>query len=704
MPTSEAEYQQQITALQERLHLQELIADISAIFVNLPVSEVDGQIERGLKRIVEFLDIDRSGFGEFSEDLKEFRTTHSSQKPEIEPTPKVVWTDRLPWYAAKLHCGEIVKMERPEDLPEEAAAEKAYCQQIGLKSQLSIPVAIGGALFCGIGFASFRVYRSWPPELVEQLERVAEVFGHAIYRKRAEQRMESQYRFEKLVSELSARFVKIHSDRVDDEIKVALQRLLEFLQVDRCGLMQISPDRNEVKLTHACHAEGIAQMPDTINYKEFYPWCLAKVLSGETVSMHVKDLPPEAAIDRRNAGQMGTRSLLLIPVTVNDAGGYILAIKSVRCERVWPEELLSRVSLIGEIFINALERRRSEEELRRSYREIKQLKDRLQLEADYLHEEIKVSHRHGGIVGQSEAMQRVLRQVEQVAPTDSSVLIQGETGVGKELVAHAIHNLSSRQHRVMVKVNCASLPATLVESELFGREKGAYTGALNQQAGRFQVADGSTIFLDEIGELSLELQAKLLRVLHSGEFERLGSTKTIKVNVRVIAATNRDLAAEVEKGRFREDLYYRLNVFPIEVPPLRERLADIPELVWTFVEEYGKRMGKKIQKISKRTVEDLQRYSWPGNIRELRNVIERAMIINTGSTLSVQIPLTKEVASVHTLTMAEMEAKHITEVLEKTGWRIKGENGAAAILGLNPSTLYSRIEKLGIPLKRKKFD
>ena len=297
----------------------------------------------------------------------------------------------------------------------------------------------------------------------------------------------------------------------------------------------------------------------------------------------------------------------------------------------------------------------------------------------------------------------MLRQVEQVAPTDSSVLICGETGTGKELIAQAIHRLGPRKSRVMVKVNCAALPSGLVESELFGREKGAFTGALTRQVGRFEVADGSSVFLDEVGELSLEVQSKLLQVLQEGEFERLGSPRTIKVNVRVIAATNRDLAEDIRKGRFREDLYYRLNVFPIRVPALRERPEDIPLLVWAFLEEFCSRMGKKITQVSRKTMEALQRHPWPGNVRQLRNVIEHGAIIATGHTLIV--PMLDDIPMEGALpgqSLAETEREHIMKTLERTGWRIKGAKGAAEILGIKPSTLYTRMQKLGIPGRRQK--
>jgi transcriptional regulator with GAF, ATPase, and Fis domain len=276
------------------------------------------------------------------------------------------------------------------------------------------------------------------------------------------------------------------------------------------------------------------------------------------------------------------------------------------------------------------------------------------------------------------------------------VLIRGETGTGKELIAQAIHRLSPRGSRLMVKVNCAALPSGLLESELFGRERGAYTGALTRQVGRFEVADGSTVFLDEIGELAPEVQAKLLRVLETGEFERLGSPRTIKVDVRVIAATNRDLLEEIKRGRFREDLYYRLNVFPIRVPPLRERADDIPVLVWGFLEEFCARMGKKITQVPRKTMEALQRHSWPGNVRELRNMIEHGAIITEGDAL--RISMLDEAAAVAgpPQTLADSERQIILRALERARWHIKGPQGAAAQLGLKPSTLYSRMKKLGI--------
>ena len=354
-----------------------------------------------------------------------------------------------------------------------------------------------------------------------------------------------------------------------------------------------------------------------------------------------------------------------------------------------------------QLLLEIEERKKAEESLQEALKEVRQLKNQLSEENLYLKEEFNLLHSHEDIVGNSEAIRTVLMQIEQVAGTESTVLVQGETGTGKELVANAIHGLSARKNRLMIKVNCGALPTTLIESELFGREKGAFTGALSKQLGRFELADTSTIFLDEIDALPLELQAKLLRVLESGEFERLGSPRTVKVDVRIISATNRDLAGFVSGGGFREDLYYRLNVFQIIVPPLRERREDILPLVWSFVQEFSKKMGKRIESIPQKVVEALQAYPWPGNVRELRNVTERAMIITTGPVLHLEVPKVAQSGADHCWTLEEAEKRHIIEALNTTGWRVSGKVGAAEILGLNPKTLASRMQRLGIQRNRK---
>jgi transcriptional regulator with GAF, ATPase, and Fis domain len=323
-------------------------------------------------------------------------------------------------------------------------------------------------------------------------------------------------------------------------------------------------------------------------------------------------------------------------------------------------------------------------------------RDDLQAENLYLRREVQERLGSGLIVGRSTAIQRVLEQARQVAATDSTVLLLGETGTGKELIATRIHEQSSRHGHVMVRINCAAIPSTLIESELFGREKGAFTGALARQIGRFELADHSTIFLDEIGDLPFDVQVKLLRVLEERQIERLGSPRAVGVDVRIIAATHRNLEERIAADAFRQDLYYRLNVFPIEVPPLRERTIDIPLLVWRFVDQFATSFGKRIDSISRENMEALQRYLWPGNIRELRNVVERAMIVAVGHHLTIPIPAQAPSSLKRSVRMVDVEKEHVLSVVEGCGWRIRGVDGAAERLGLRPTTLETRMAKLGI--------
>lgn len=333
--------------------------------------------------------------------------------------------------------------------------------------------------------------------------------------------------------------------------------------------------------------------------------------------------------------------------------------------------------------------------------ELRQMKERFEAESIYLQQDIDRGFNFGEIIGRSEALEQVFLKVGQVAPQHTTVLLLGETGTGKGVVARAIHNRSARRDRPMVTVDCTALPATLIESELFGREKGAFTGSDARQMGRFELADGGTIFLDEIGEIPLALQSKLLRVIQDGEFERLGNPRTITVDVRIIAATNRNLQEEIRLGRFRQDLFYRLNVFPIVIPPLRERTDDIALLVNHFVAKYNKKIGRSFDSVATETLRALQEYQWPGNVRELESVIERAVISSAGTSLRVTDRLESprpvdQDAGAALGALGDLEREHIIHVLQKTGWRIEGKSGAALIVGLNPSTLRGRMRKYGI--------
>lgn len=649
-------------------------------------------------------------------------------------------------------------------------------------------------------------------------------------RKQVEDAFKERLAFEELLSDLSARFVNLPSDQVDAEIELALQRLIEFFPVDRCGLLQALPDKLVWKVSHLACVTGVKAVPvDTELSGSIYPWVY------ETVTLHrqvvalstLDDLPQQATIDKQTYREWGIRSSLVIPIAVDKTVIYVIAIDAVKSERCWQRELIPRLRLLGEVFVNALVRKKADQDLQASeerltlastaaevglwmlnmetgqvwatqtcldlfhlsgeqlrtvedflgvvhsedrgrvrqliatapqlsnlesieYRillpdgslrwiisrgqyssnkldrpaslmgvsiditkqkeltlrleqqlaEINSLKRQLETENRYLIDSVKTEQGFGTIVGSSDVLQYVLFRAKQVAPTDATVLILGETGTGKGLVANAIHEMSGRSKRPMITVNCAALPANLIESELFGREKGAFTGAHVQQAGRFELADGGTLFLDEIGEMPLELQVKLLRVLQDGQFERLGGSKTIKVDVRLIAATSRDLKADIASGRFREDLYYRLHVFPISLPPLRLRTDDIPQLVHFFLDKFGRRFNKHFASVTEETMQALARYHWPGNVRELEHIIERWAILCQGPEFHLVDPsLELPMVSVQSAILVELDMvtrAHVLQVLQNTNWRIEGKGGAAETLGLHPSTLRFRIKKLGI--------
>lgn len=394
--------------------------------------------------------------------------------------------------------------------------------------------------------------------------------------------------------------------------------------------------------------------------------------------------------------QEGLGRMINLPLLIHETCLGTLNIGSVQAGEPEPEELefLHQVATQIAFAIDHV----------RAYEQINRLREQLARENEYLVEEIKLSHNYGAMVGKSEAFRKILTLAEAVGPTSTAVLITGETGTGKELLARTIHELSPRRHKALVRINCAALPMGLVESELFGHERGAFTGAHQQRPGRFELANGGTLFLDEIGEMPLEAQAKLLRVLEDGQVDRVGGTHSVPVDVRIIAATNADLVTAIGEGRFRPDLFYRLHVFPIVLPPLRDRPEDIPLLAQHFLEQYRVKLKRPPLELSAQSMQRLVQYSWPGNIRELQNIIERAVILSRSSTVEVDEQFLRPPSSLQPadapMNLQDMERAHILRVLEQVRWRIYGPGGAAARLGLHPSTLRSRLKKLG--LKRQK--
>jgi formate hydrogenlyase transcriptional activator len=645
--------------LESRLEFETLLADLSSRFIDLAPGDVDREIEDALRRVCELLGIDLAVLWQGSSAATgAIVPTHAwCAQGSLRPS-EPMREEHYPWTVEQVRAGRKFAISSPEEMPAEAAVDRETCRRFGIKSAVCIPLAVGSRLPMGaLGFNALGAPRVWPDALLNRLQLIAQIFANALARRLADEAI----RTSEARLAAGADLAGLATYEVDFTARVAVvdDRFREVCGLPGERAEGLGPVEFWMERLHPDDRQRVLDLRDQLHNGTL------NQLSVEYRFLHptrgVRWLHHMARVSSRGA-----------------AGNTLKSYGSIR---------------------DITERREVEESLRRSYEEIERLNIRLQAETDYLRAEINVVQAHGEITGRSAVIRKVLQKVEQVAPTGSSVLVYGETGTGKELVAQAIHRLSPRRSHVIVKVNCAALPSSLIESELLGREKGAFTGALSRQVGRFEVADGSTIFLDEVGELPLEVQAKLLRVLESGEFERLGSPRTLKVDVRVIAATNRNLEEEVRKGRFREDLYYRLNVFPIRVPPLRERTEDIPQLVWTFLEEFSSRMGKRITQVPRKTMEALRRRPWPGNVRELRNVIEHGAIITTGETLRVA-PLDEATPrTTAPVTLADGEREFILRALERAGGHVKGPKGAAAELGLKPSTLYTRMRKLGIRLR-----
>ena len=679
-------------------NFEALIADILTRFMNAN-GELDELVEQSLCEVGRFLGQDRLTYLDvYPEKNRLVPQWEWSSDPSTDlriPMGKDV-SGRFPWLTSRVLKGEALLFESLDQFPEVATAERQFCEDRGIRSFAFIPVAHEGKVIAAISLDYYG--GAWPfdESVLQRLKFFTLIIASSHLRARALRENEQLRRFEAELSKISTAFVNLPPDDVDNRIEQGLHAVSKVLAADLVMLTRVG-DGPDPRVTHEWRVEDLPhQSFKGEGFTSEFPWLSRQQLTEDALRISGLDnWPAEAAEERRVCEQMGIQSMLAVRLMIrNDVVGALTV--ATRQRAVWQDKLATRLQLLGEVFGEALIRQKAEIELNRSLREIEALKKRLEQENRYLRQENGLAQASGKIVGDSPALRTALLKAEQVAATDSTVLILGETGTGKELLAHAVHNLSNRRDRTLVKVNCAALPSSLVEAELFGREKGAYTGALTRELGRFEIADGSTILLDEIAELSLNLQSKLLRVLQDGEFERLGSSRTRKVNVRVLAATNRDLAQAVRNRDFREDLYYRLNVFPIELPPLRERIEDLPKLVWSFVQEFSESMGKTVDTIPVAAMEGLKSYRWPGNIRELRNIIERSMIVARGPVLDIAIPENLSAAEPPHKRLADVERAHITATVESAGWRISGTGGAAEILGLKPTTLEARMKKLGI--------
>ncbi|MBI5896377.1 MAG: sigma 54-interacting transcriptional regulator [Desulfobacterales bacterium] len=670
----------------ERRTFDGLLVPFSVRCLNASLAELDQAIETGLREVNRYFGSDRVLLWEISEDGQRAQLTHCYAEAGAEPPANLLLDETLPYIFGKLRDRECLRVPRLQALPREAMIDRQYLERTGIRSFKAIPLVVGGALRGALSLACIREKRAWSDENLSDIQRIGAVLSGALDRKRSHQLLERRVQFETLITDLSARLLKTPAGEVDGQIEQALAQVREFFEADRCALLGLRDDPEFCWVTHAAYAQGIAPVSGDINLAELFPWSYEQlVIQGKPTHIpKLADLPPEAAKERESRLAMGFRSAMAAPLFVEGRVVALITINTQHAERSWPEAYVSRLRLLGEICVNALQRRNAESalgesqvRLRAQLEEIEQLKQKIENENLYLREEASLLFEHGDIVAESNVMKAVLAQVEQVARTEATVLITGETGTGKELVARRIHSLSARKNQPMVTVNCASLPPTLIESELFGREKGAYTGAMTRMAGRFEIADGSTLFLDEIAELPLDLQGKLLRVIEEGTFERLGSARTIHVNVRIIAATNRELAQQVRRGAFRQDLFYRLNVFPIALPALRDRNQDVAPLVWAFIRQFEKKMGKQIESIPQRSMEAL---------------------VTRDKSLRVSAPTASgaENSENSGLDLETAERKHILNALHKCGWRVTGPGGAAEALGLKRTTLQSKMKKLGI--------
>lgn len=635
-----------------RLRFEQMLSDLSARFIHVAPEHLDEEIERALKKVLEFFRVDRVGLLQVMADRDAWIITHLVCSDHADPLPKGTELPRAinPWAYHRLTVeGKAVAFVRVDDMPSDAEVDKQTWRNWGIRSNLVLPILACGNTVHIIAINAVQKNRSWPQAYIPRLQLLGEIFVSAMERHKAERVVrESEARLNMAAASAEAGLWGLYTDTGRLWGTAKLRDIFHFSPKEKLSferfLERVHPD-------------------DRPRARETLELCLR---TREMVSLEYRIKLPDGTV--RWVVSRG-RSF---PGTAEQ-----------------PEKVMG-------VAIDITERKEMEVRLNEQLTEIARLKGQLEQENRYLRKEIVIHQGHEGIIAHSRAMKEILAQVEQVAGTDATVLLSGETGTGKELLARTIHNLSPRKEGALITINCAALPSTLIESELFGREKGAYTGALTRMTGRFELAHRSTLFLDEVSELPLDLQAKLLRVLEEGCFERLGSARTLQTDVRIITATNRDLSQEVDAGRFRPDLYYRLNVFPINIPPLRERPEDIPPLVWMFVKQSEKKLGKRISRISRKTMGALKHYAWPGNARELRNIIEHAMITSTSDTLEANLPNRIAEGGPTGTTLAEVDRRHILKVLQKTGWRVAGKEGAAEILGLKRSTLQAKMKKLGI--------
>lgn len=689
-----------VKALEKEAEFQELVANISTLFINLPADKIDEAINEQFKKIGAFFNADRVTIAYLPEKGEPLPPAHMwfSDKKISEKITTLMMGATYPNLVNYLKDQEYWSFSVLEPdkyshwLPERETIEKT-----DFKSGLVINTSFKKSILEIFVIDVMHSNRVWTKNIIEQVKLLGNIFSNALNRKHAEQALLKEAEFKQLVSQLSSKFTALSGIQFEHAIENSLEEIGNFFGVDTVRLYQLSLQGEVLKFRLKWQSDQLAPQNEmTEIHNMTYPNLAAHYSSGKSVVFNKFVDSPKWPEVRNILKFFGTKAGVGVPLESDNSGVDVFAMDTVISDYQWPDGIIEQAKVVGKVLLSAILRREAEVIIQNGYSEIRRLKDQLKQENIYLKEEIKVTKNFDTIIGQSSALKYVLHRLEQVAPTNANVLIGGATGTGKELFANALHKISLRKDKPLIIVGCASLSPTLIESDLFGHDKGAFTGADNTRIGRFELANGATIFLDEIGDLPMELQPKLLRIIQEGEFERLGSSKTRKVDVRIIAATNRNLEEEVEQGRFRQDLYYRLSSFIITIPPLKERTDDIPLLVNFLVNKFAKRYNKNIKTIPKSVMRKLTNYSWPGNVRELENIIENALIISDKGILKVELPGISKSPSIHRSKLQDIEKDHIISVLESTNWRLGGIGGAAEILGLKRTTLYAKMDKLGI--------
>ena len=646
--------------------LQTLLAEISSDLIKAPPDALDEKIEHALEQIARSYGIDRVSLWWFEERSDISRRSHEWAREGMRgPTEDLVTHEIAPWAFGRLLAGQTLKLETLEEIPLGAKADRAYFEAQGVKSTLAIPLFVDQRHVGISAFSTVQQSRAWPEEIENELRLLAETVANAHARSEAMQTIRRRERDLARSEQLAHVGTYTFHPRSEPGVFPPVGNI-EFSK-ELCVLFDIEASEVSFELfVSRLHPDDRERVLDSIRH----------LLQEGSMLVHEYRI-------------------------VKPSGEIVYTIDRIEVDRNEDGDITRIFGSQQDITELALR----EQKLKDALSEIEKLKNKLEEENIQLQQEIKTVQGFDQIVGDSPALRKCLNLVAKVAPTDVAVLILGETGTGKELIARAIHDLSPRNNKRLVSVNCAALPSELIESELFGHEKGAFTGAATTRLGRFELADGGTLFLDEIGDLPVQLQGKLLRVLQDGTFERLGGDKTLHVDIRLITATNRQLKRAVDRGEFRADLYYRINTFPIEVPSLAERIEDIPVLAEHFVRKHATRLGRSVEAISVCLLSHLRERPWPGNIRELESFIVRCLISTNGSVVTssedgepdIRIPASEVVSRNNEVTnLREFKRNHILEVLEQREWVIDGEQGAASMLGLAPSTLRSKMKRLEI--------